>query len=229
MPLVSWKDLCIDVLDPATSGPFWASVLGLRVVPDGAGTDDVHLEGDTPGHTVWLCRVPEPKTVKDRVHLDVHAAEEVPPGTTRISPEGAFRWTVVAGPEGDELCTFVREEVPEYRLYEVAVDGADHRAAAAWWQVLWGGRVGTDAEGGFSWVEDVPGLPCEAVVFCSVPEPKTVKNRIHWDVTLEEGVEVDHLVELGATVLRRPDDEIVWTVMADPDGNEFCVFERADA
>lgn len=225
MPLVTWKDLCIDAGDPTSAAPSWAALLGLDAVLDG---DDAHLVGPTPEHTVWVNRVPEPKTVKDRVHLDVHAAEEVPSGTTRLSAEGAFRWTVVAGPEGDELCTFVRDVVPAYRLYEVCVDVVDHRAAAAWWQGVWGGRVGTDAHGGFSWVEDVPGLPCEGVVFCSVPEPKTVKNRIHWDVTLADGTVAD-LVERGATLLRRPDAEVRWTVMADPDGNEFCVFERADA
>jgi hypothetical protein len=54
-----------------------------------------------------------------------------------------------------------------------------------------------------------------------VPEPKTVKNRIHWDVVGP----VAGLVSAGATVRRAPDDEISWTVLADPDGNEFCAFE----
>ena len=67
-------------------------------------------------------------------------------------------------------------------------------------------------------------MPFEGFDFAPVPEPKTVKNRVHWDVTLNEGVEVADLEAAGATVLRRPDDEIRWTVMADPEGNEFCVF-----
>ena len=53
-----------------------------------------------------------------------------------------------------------------------------------------------------------------------MPEPKTVKNRIHWDVTGD----AEALIAAGASVLRRPDDEIAWTVLADPEGNEFCVF-----
>lgn len=163
------------------------------------------------------------------MHLDVHATEPVLAGTTRLSAEDEFSWTVVAGPEGDELCTFVREEVPEYRLYEVSVDVADHRAAAHWWQGLWGGTVGTDEEHDVSWVEQVPGMPFECIVFCPVPEPKTVKNRIHGDGTLGEGAQVGQLVELGATALRQPDEEVWWTVMADPEGNEFCVFERPAA
>ena len=52
-----------------------------------------------------------------------------------------------------------------------------------------------------------------------MPEPKTVKNRVHWDVICDD---VDELVARGARVLRTPDDDIDWHVMADPDGNEFC-------
>jgi hypothetical protein len=52
-----------------------------------------------------------------------------------------------------------------------------------------------------------------------VPEPKTVKNRMHIDVVGS----TDELVDLGATVLRRQDGEITWDVLADPEGNEFCV------
>jgi hypothetical protein len=50
-----------------------------------------------------------------------------------------------------------------------------------------------------------------------VPEPKTVKNRIHWDVY---GTVAD-FEAAGATVLWEMPR---WTVMADPEGNEFCVF-----
>jgi len=48
-----------------------------------------------------------------------------------------------------------------------------------------------------------------------------VKNRIHWDVVST----VEAMRERGATLLRAKDDEISWSVMADPDGNEFCVFD----
>jgi hypothetical protein len=57
--------------------------------------------------------------------------------------------------------------------------------------------------------------------FVPVPEPKMVKNRIHWDVTVPA---VAPLVEAGAVVLREPDDDIGWHVLADPEGNEFCAF-----
>ena len=54
-----------------------------------------------------------------------------------------------------------------------------------------------------------------------MPEPKTVKNRIHWDVS---AAAVQPLLDAGATLLRARDDEISWHVLADPEGNEFCVF-----
>ena len=60
-----------------------------------------------------------------------------------------------------------------------------------------------------------------------VPEPKTVKNRLHLDLHADPGTreaEVTRLEALGATVLRRVDEPSgAWTVMADPEGNEFCV------
>ena len=62
-------------------------------------------------------------------------------------------------------------------------------------------------------------------MFVKVPEGKTAKNRIHLDVTstdLER--EVDRLVDLGATRVRDSEEYgYTWTVMADPEGNEFCI------
>lgn len=223
MALVTFKDLCIDVNDMESSAVFWAGLLGLDVVPDDDGSGEVHLTGPTAQHTVWPCAVPEPKSAKDRVHLGVHAAVDVPSGTRRVSEPGEFGWTVVTGPEGDEICTFVRDEVPAYRLYEVVVDAADPRAVATWWQKAWGGHVGH--ESGMSWIDQIPGVPFECFVFGAVPEPKAVKNRLHWDVHLTPDSSIDDLVAAGASVVRERDGEISWTVMADPEGNEFCVFD----
>jgi Glyoxalase-like domain len=58
-------------------------------------------------------------------------------------------------------------------------------------------------------------------VFSRVPEPKTVKNRIHWDV---DTADARLLTDRGATVLREPDGDVRWTVLADPEGNELCAF-----
>jgi hypothetical protein len=220
--LARFKDLCIDAVDPRLMADFWARTLGLR--PDGDAGDGVRLVGDLPEQTVWVNRVAEPRSVKQRVHLDVHAATDVLPGTTPLSGPGDFGWRVLADPEGGELCAFVRDEVPAYRLYELGVDAADPERIARWWAEVLGAGFGSNPEEGWCWLEDVPGLPFEGIVFAPVPEPKTVKNRIHWDVTVADPAAVEALVGRGATVLRRPDDEISWTVLADPEGKEFCAF-----
>lgn len=65
------------------------------------------------------------------------------------------------------------------------------------------------------------------LLFQRVPEAKTVKNRLHLDVHAGEGrreQEVARLEELGASVLRQVREPGgIWTVMLDPEGNEFCV------
>jgi hypothetical protein len=65
-------------------------------------------------------------------------------------------------------------------------------------------------------------MPILTMDFIRVPEAKTVKNRIHWDVTVTD---VEALLDGGATLLRAKDDEIRWHVLADPEGNEFCAFD----
>jgi len=57
--------------------------------------------------------------------------------------------------------------------------------------------------------------------FQLVPESKVVKNRMHLDLRTPDPAELDRLVTLGATITaRRPD----WVELADPEGNEFCLF-----
>jgi hypothetical protein len=96
---------------------------------------------------------------------------------------------------------------------------------ADWWQQVLGGTRDGDEENDWHWVTDLEGVPFEGLDFGSVPEPKTVKNRVHWDIRLDAGRSVADLEALGATVLRRPDGDIRWTIMADPEGNEFCAFD----
>ncbi|MCW8377357.1 VOC family protein [Streptomyces justiciae] len=85
--------------------------------------------------------------------------------------------------------------------------------------------------------EDHPGDPMAliesaGVLFVTVPDAKTVKNRVHLDLQPQDRTrdeEVERLVALGATVVddqRRPDGT-GWVVMGDPEGNEFCVERSA--
>jgi hypothetical protein len=126
----------------------------------------------------------------------------------------------MADPEGGEYCAFLRDELPRDRLHGLVVDCADPAALAQWWADAYAADVVHHPDG-WSTVEHVPGMPVLTMDFVPVPEPKTVKNRIHWDVAAPD---VDALVAAGAGVLRHPDDEINWAVLADPEGNEFCVF-----
>jgi glyoxalase superfamily protein len=224
MAIATYKDLCIDATDALALGTFWAAALGLELHRLDNG--NVQLTGPGPAHTVWVNQVPEPRTVKQRMHLDLNvgSVEELTRlGATVLDAE-TFRWTVLADPEGGELCAFVREGEITERLFEVVVDTGDSPEhplrIAAWWADLLGAHL-VDTGRGFAYVESIPGAPFESIDFVPVPEPKTVKNRIHLDLLTPD---VDALVGAGAVVLRRPDDEISWTVLADPDGNEFCAF-----
>jgi Glyoxalase-like domain len=216
---ISFKDLCIDAGDPEVLAAFWAPALGLRAESSGG---DFRLVDDAPEHTLWINKVPEPRTVKQRVHLDLHVA-----AVADLTDLGAVildqthPWTVLADPEGGELCAFVRDRqsLPDYRVYEVVVDSADPPAIASWWAERYACEVCHDRDRGFSWIDGAPGMSWP-MVFQWVPEPKTVKNRVHWDVWGE----TQSILSAGGSLLRRRDDEIGWDVLADPEGNEFCVF-----
>jgi hypothetical protein len=220
---ISFKDLCIDAVNPEVLAVFWASALGLRAEPTGG---NFRLVDNVPEHTVWINKVPEPRTAKQRVHLDVDVST-----VSDLTDLGAViiddtqSWTVLADPEGGVLCAFVREpeSLPDYRVYEVVVDAADPVSIASWWAERYGATVGHDQDRAFSWIDQAPGMPWE-MVFQWVPEPKTVKNRMHWDIWGE----TEDLLAAGARLLRQHDSEIDWDVLADPEGNEFRVFTRHD-
>ena len=221
MALARFKDLCLDAADPARAGEFWARVLDLSWQPDeGEG----RLRGPAPQHTIWINRVPEPRTVKQRVHLDIYArrlADLEALGSAVVRPEGGDRrWTVMSDPEGGEYCAFLRAELPAGRLHGLVVDSADPAAQARWWGRVYDAGV-VDGPQGHSTVREVPGMPILTMDFVPVPEPKALKNRIHWDVTVPA---VEPLIDAGASLLRAADEEIRWHVLADPEGNEFCAF-----
>lgn len=225
MVLATYKDLCIDALDAERLGRFWAAALhlDLELLDDG----DARLTGPTPQHTVWVNTVPEPVTVKQRVHLDIWADtdEEVLDLGASLVDDQSFRWTVMKDPEGGELCVFRTRPDGRRGLMEIVVDTTSSEEAermARWWADVLGGQVDSGQEGDFS-ATRIPGAPFDDLVFGPVREPKTVKNRIHIDVTTPD---LRALLDKGATLLRPQDDEIGWAVLADPDGNEFCAFVR---
>jgi len=115
-------------------------------------------------------------------------------------------------------------------LREIVVDCTEPGVVAAFWSAVLGWPV-TDDPRGYAWLSSTgtPMAPPPLLVFVPVPEAKTVKNRMHIDVIGD----TDALLAAGATLLRprtvRPEGEpeqeedIEHDVLADPEGNEFCV------
>lgn len=106
---------------------------------------------------------------------------------------------------------------------DLCLDANDHQALAGWWCAALG-YVRRDPERDASWPVPIvnPGGRGPLIWINPVPEAKTIKNRMHLDVWGSR----DELLAAGATLVRGPDGEIDWDVLADPEGNEFCVFAR---
>jgi hypothetical protein len=224
MPLARYLGLCVDVADARASGDYWATMLGWTYEPRDDG--NAQLRDDDGRVQLWLNVVPEPKSVKNRVHIDVNAES-----VQRALDAGAQvaqalpRWTMLLDPDGQEHCVFARGDAMRKRAYELGWDCADDAEAhtlAAWWADVVGGRLGEKQQHGYVWVEAIPDCVWDSFDFNGVPEPKTTKNRVHVDVHTDD---LDALVAHGARVLRdKGDDGLGWTVLADPAGNEFCAF-----
>jgi hypothetical protein len=208
----------------SVAAEFWAAALDLRLEPRSEAV--TLLRGGLPQDATWVNLVPEPKTVKNRVHPDLRHDPErlLALGATVLRvPDDEISWHVLADPVGNEFCCFPRrpDQPDQVEFVELVVDSADPAADASWWAEVLGGVV-AEADGvPWRWVDNMPGTPFPYLVFNPVPEPKTVKNRWHWDVVSDDP---EGLVAQGATVLRGPGDDIEWHVLADPAGNEFCVF-----
>lgn len=73
------------------------------------------------------------------------------------------------------------------------------------------------------------GIVPPTILFAQVPEEKTVKNRLHIDlrpVDRTSAEEVERILALGARRVDVGQGEQTWTVLADPEGNEFCVLRE---
>lgn len=104
----------------------------------------------------------------------------------------------------------------------VTIDCVDALRVASFWAAALGSNVDEDSTSRKAFVEPAGwGGPC--LWFAAVPEAKVAKNRMHFDLRAPDGdvaAEVRRLAALGATVLVDGDSLVV---MADPEGNEFCV------
>jgi hypothetical protein len=106
-------------------------------------------------------------------------------------------------------------------IKSVTFDCSNALRLAEFWAEALGSNVDEDATAERAYVE-APGWGGPNMWFNTVPEPKTAKNRVHFDLRAPGSVndEVQRLVKLGAAIRHERDDLVV---MEDPEGNEFCV------
>ncbi len=232
-------NVVVDAADPVALADFWVELLGWRV----SCADENEVDVVAPPDDGWefdLVFVPvaDPKVGKNRVHLDLSSAspdhqmsivthaESL--GATRIDVgQGNVPWIVLADPEGNEFC--VLEHRPEYAasgaVAAVVVDAEDPLRLAGFWSAASGWPVVETTKrtaslrspsGRGPWLECV-----------HTGEPHRVKNRVHLDVAPspdgDQWAEVTRLVELGARTVDVGQGAVPWQVMADVEGNEFCV------
>ena len=233
-----------DALDMAAQGQWWADALGWQVVFQ--DDDEVAVaDGDDHSLALVFVRVEEPKVGKNRVHLDLASqsledqaaivARLVAAGSTRVDiGQGDVDWVVLADPEGNEFCVLAPNEkfLDAGPLAAIAVDSQDPATLAPFWAAAIGWDVEWPDELGDITVRN-PARPAPYLDILGVPEAKTVKNRVHLDVAGwaddDQAAEVARLVALGASpadVGQGPD--VRWVVLADPEGNEFCVLTSRD-
>jgi predicted enzyme related to lactoylglutathione lyase len=115
----------------------------------------------------------------------------------------------------------------------LVIDAADPARLARFWAAALGWEVADETPDevdvwpdGYTYPDPVA-LP---LVFVPVPEPKTGKNRVHLDLATEsaahQAAEVERLLVLGAVRADVGQGDVPWVVLADPEGNEFCVVEH---
>ena len=229
--------LCFGANEPARLARFWAEALGWEIDLD--RDDEVALvPTDGTRFEIVFLRVPEEKTGKNPIHLDLTTSslDDQRRSVERLlavggrhvdvgqTPEDGH--VVLADPEGNEFCLI--EPTNSFlagcdRLGSITCDGSPEVgyfwSEALGWPLVWDQDEETairapDLTGPFiTWGPPVP--------------TRHTKNRLHLDVAPAAGgdqrAEVARLVDLGARPIDIGQGDVPWVVMADPDGNEFCV------
>jgi predicted enzyme related to lactoylglutathione lyase len=228
--------------DDAALGRFWAEALGWGIDSEGPGVTNLEPVGfvypDPAAVVIDIVADPKPKTVKNRVHIDLatNSAVDQVALVARLKELGAtpadvgqgdVPWTVLADPEGNEFC--VLEPRESYQgtgpIAAVVVDCADPRAMARFWgdAMDWTLHEVTDDH---ALLRSGKGVG-PYLEFLRTPDVKTVWNRIHLDLRPYPGddhaAEVARVRALGATPIDVGQGDVPWSVLADPEGNEFCI------
>ena len=234
--------MVIDAQDVSGLAAFWAAALGWDVgfdEPDEAGVWPAGF--DYPGAgaiPLEFIPVPERKAGKNRIHLDLasqsaaHQADIV--GRVRdlgAIPvdvgQGDVPWVVLADPEGNEFCVLEPRQV--YRdtgpVAAVVVDSAVPAGLADFWMQASGWRL-AEGDGGIVALRSPQGTG-PYLEFLPSSDPQRGKNRVHLDVAPAKGEDhaaaVESLLRAGAVRADVGQGDVSWAVLADLEGNEFCV------
>lgn len=235
----------VDTTDPARLASFWAAALGWQLTVD--EPDEVAVEsgsetewGDGGAPCLTFVPVPEPKAGKNRVHLDLASADQhaqhetvdrlLALGARRVDiGQGPVPWVVLADPEGNKLC--VLEPRADYagidRVAAVVLNCRRPQGLAEFWSAAIGWPA-VDASPELVTLRHPDVVGATRLELLASNEPKQGKNRLHLDIAPHPGgklaAEVARLEAAGA---RRSDvgqRGVSWVVLADPEGNELCVF-----
>ena len=110
-------------------------------------------------------------------------------------------------------------------LYMVTIDAANPQRLARFWGELLGYKVTFEDDDEVA--IERPDERRPALWFTKVPDSKAGKNRVHLDLNPDDqAAEVERALRLGATRIdigQRADPDTTWEVLADPEGNEFCI------
>jgi catechol 2,3-dioxygenase-like lactoylglutathione lyase family enzyme len=110
------------------------------------------------------------------------------------------------------------------KFTELVIDCADADRVGEFWSEVLGYPVSDRDEDSVEIKSPDGALP--SLFFATVPEPKTIKNRLHIDVNATDRAqadEVERIIALGARRVDIGQGDVTWVVLADPEGNEFCV------
>jgi len=122
-------------------------------------------------------------------------------------------------------CIYGRQSMAS-RWEQIVVDSEDPARLARWWAEALGYQIVNEEPGEVEirrTPDEMPGL-----VFTPVPDAKTVKNRLHIDLRPDDQEsEVERLVDMGARPVDIGQGDVSWVVLADPEGNEFCVLKSS--
>jgi predicted enzyme related to lactoylglutathione lyase len=234
--------IVVDAADPSRLAGFWAAALGWEVAADEPDEAVVAPPGfDYPNpEALPLVFVPvrDRKTVRNRIHLDLattsdeHQAAEVGRlltiGAARADiGQGKVPWEVLADPEGNEFCVLEPRQV--YRdarpVAAVVIESADPEASARFWAIAAGWTVHR-SDPDFASLRAAEGTGPYLELLRN-PDAKVAKNRIHLDVAPprdgDTQAEAHRLQAAGAVPADVGQGDTPWVVLADPEGNEFCV------